>query len=244
MTNDETSLRKEYARRIASAWRKSVAAIIEAGRILVEAKTKLKPGTFMEMIQADLGFDLSTAERLMKIARTSWLVESANLPILPAAWTTLYALSQLSKREFDRARELGWVRADMSLAEAEKLKPHQKIDEASRARDAHVCNVVQFEKPDDVVELTTGVEIEREQVPLKAQATIILGYLQLALNRIERCDDDDDQEQLVDAIIKHAHFQDTIDALDRVLALLKQAADDRPKPSLAVNNDAASPLHG
>jgi hypothetical protein len=101
-SRDET-LRKDYARRINSAWRKSVAAIIEAGRLLVEAKTKLKPGTFTEMIIVDLGFDLSTAERLMKISRTPWLVESATLPILPAAWTTLYALSQLSKKEFDQA---------------------------------------------------------------------------------------------------------------------------------------------
>jgi hypothetical protein len=66
MSSDE-ALRKDFARRINSARRKSVAAIIEAGRLLVEAKTKLKPGTFMDMIRADLGFyDLSTAERLMK----------------------------------------------------------------------------------------------------------------------------------------------------------------------------------
>jgi hypothetical protein len=249
MSSSDETLRKDYARRINSAWRKSVAAILEAGRLLVEAKTKLKPGTFMEMTEADLGSDLSTAERLMKIARTSWLVESANLPILPAAWTTLHALSQLSKREFNQARELGWVRADMSLAEAEKLKVrNQKIDEASewrpRGRDAHACNVVVLERPDDVVELTTRVEVEREQVSVEAQATIVLGYLQQALNRIERCDDDQEQAALVDAIIKRAEFEATIDALDRVLTLLKQAAGNRPKPSLAVNNDAASPLHG
>jgi hypothetical protein len=242
-SSDET-LRKDYARRISSAWRKSVAAIIEAGRLLVEAKIKLKSGTFTEMIIVDLGFDLSTAERLMKISRTPWLVESATLPILPASWTTLYALSQLSKKEFEQARELGRVRADMSLEAAEKLKVlHQKIEEASRGSDAHVCNVFQFEKPDDVVERTTRVEIKRKQVLVEVQATVILGHLQRALDSFEEgCDDD--QEQLVNAIIKDAHFQDTIDALDDVFALLKQAAAARPKPSLAVNNDAASPLHG
>jgi hypothetical protein len=243
MSSDE-KLREDFARRINSAWRKSVTAIIEAGRLLVEAKTKLKPGTFTEMVIVDLAFDLSTAERLMKISRTSWLVESATLPILPPAWTTLYALSQLTAKEFKQARELGWIRSEMTLAQAERLKGVDQKIEAKLTRNQHTCNVVQFEKPDDVVELSTEVEVEREQVSVEAQATIILGYLRQALDRIERCDDDQEQAKLVDAIIKHAHFQDTVDALDRVLALLKQAADDRPKPSLAVNNDAASPLHG
>jgi hypothetical protein len=53
-------------------------------------------------------------------------------------------------------------------------------------RDAHVCNVVAFEKPDDVIALTARVEVERKQVSVEVLATIILGYLRRALDRFER----------------------------------------------------------
>jgi hypothetical protein len=249
MTSDET-LRKDYARRVNSAWRKSVAAIIEAGRILVEAKTKLKPGTFMEMIRADLAFDVSTAERLMKIARTPWLVESATLPILPASWTTLYALTQLTKKEFAQAQERGLITSDLTLFRAERLKGalvpeslriERWLDKQDAKKEQHTCTVVAFAKPDDVVELKTAVE---RDVVVEVEATLFLGYLRQALDRIERCDDDEEEAALVDAVIKHKDFQDTMDAFDHVLETLKQAAAAAAarKPSLvAVNNDA--PLH-
>jgi hypothetical protein len=176
------------------------------------------------------------------------LVKSANLPILPAAWTTLYVLSQLSKKEFTQALEWGFVKADMTLAAAERLKTlDQKIDnlhpKATRRSGAQVCNVIKFEKPDDAVELVTGVLVECEQISVEAHATTILGYLQKAHDHFEGCDDDQEQAALVDGIIKHAEFEATIDAIDRVLALFKQAADDRPKLNLVVNNDAPSPPH-
>jgi hypothetical protein len=248
MTNDETSLRKKFAVCITAAWRKSVTAIIETGQLLVEAKAKLTHGTFTGMVENDLDFGPRTAQCLMKIAHTPWLVNPKTSSLLPPCWTTLYALTQLTAKEFKEARERGWIQADLTLYRAERLKSAvQPIDqriEAALGHNQHTCEVVQFEKPDDVVALKTGVEVRREQVSVEVQATIILGYLRRALDRFEEgCNDD--QEQIVNAIIKDALFQDTIDALDAVFALLKQqAAAARPKPSLAVNNDAASPLHG
>jgi hypothetical protein len=75
------------------------AAYISAGRKFIQAKAAFKKTktneSFTHLVTDLLGHDLGTVERWMKIARHPVLSESANLPILPTAWTTLYTLSQI-----------------------------------------------------------------------------------------------------------------------------------------------------
>jgi len=87
-----------YVTRIKGAWQKGVESILETGRLLVEAKREL-PGGFLAMIECDLPFGWSTAERLMKIAEHPVLGDSAHAPNLPPSWMTLYELTKLAPDE-------------------------------------------------------------------------------------------------------------------------------------------------
>jgi hypothetical protein len=92
---------EEWAEFIRPDLAAGVASYIQAGRKVSQAKKALKKsnaGTFTHLVVDLLGYDLGSVERWMKIARCPVLSESANLPILPTAWTTLYTLSQISPK--------------------------------------------------------------------------------------------------------------------------------------------------
>jgi len=65
--------RPEWAAEIHADYKKtieqSIEGILKIGRTLIAAKKALPHGAFLEMIDHDLPFDSSTAQRLMKIAR-------------------------------------------------------------------------------------------------------------------------------------------------------------------------------
>jgi Protein of unknown function (DUF3102) len=86
----------EWTSRIAAAWQKGVEAILETGRLLIEAKAALKYGEFKSMVQLKLPFNPGTAQRLMAIARHPVISNAAHAPLLPPSWTTLYELTKLS----------------------------------------------------------------------------------------------------------------------------------------------------
>lgn len=56
-------------RRRQAATGKTVESIIRTGKLLIEAKAKLKHGDFIAMLRSDLPFRERTAQRLMCIAR-------------------------------------------------------------------------------------------------------------------------------------------------------------------------------
>jgi hypothetical protein len=60
-----------WAERISAIWQKSTAAIIETGRLLIQARDNLDHGQWLKMVQAELPFNQRTAQRLMAIAQTS-----------------------------------------------------------------------------------------------------------------------------------------------------------------------------
>jgi hypothetical protein len=93
--------RNEHVRRITTAWQKTVANIIETGRLLIEAKDDIGHGAFQEMIRSQLPFGPGTAQRLMQIAENKILSNTAHAPLLPASWMTLYELAKLPKRGID-----------------------------------------------------------------------------------------------------------------------------------------------
>lgn len=93
--------RHEHVRRITAAWQKTVANILETGRLLIEAKDDIGYGGFQEMIRAELPFGPSTAQRLMQVAEDRVLSNAAHAPLLPASWMTLYELAKLHKGGLD-----------------------------------------------------------------------------------------------------------------------------------------------
>lgn len=98
-----------WAGRIREAWRRSVDGIFEAGRELIAAKAALAHGQFEQMVRAALPFRENTAQRLMVIAADTRLANPARAPLLPAAWTSLYELAQMSDAQLEQAFERGVV---------------------------------------------------------------------------------------------------------------------------------------
>jgi DUF3102 family protein len=103
-----------------------VEGIIAAGRHLQEAKDKLEPGDFLKMIEADLPFGESTAERLMKIAKHPVLSNSAHAPLLPTSWSTLYELTKLPAKKLEAKLIDGTITADLERKDIAKLMPPKK----------------------------------------------------------------------------------------------------------------------
>ena len=89
-----------WAERITAAWQSSLEGILAAGRLLAEAKAALPHGEFICMIEAELPFKASTAQRLMKIAADKRISNTANVQHLPAHWGTLYELTKLPDDKF------------------------------------------------------------------------------------------------------------------------------------------------
>ena len=110
---DEVAEVEAWVRRIGGAWQKSIDAIFETGRLLIEAKTALPHGDFGKMIEADLPFSAQSANKLMAIARDPKLSNPAHVRELPASWGTLYELTKLDTETFERRIKEGTIRPDM-----------------------------------------------------------------------------------------------------------------------------------
>ena len=102
--------RARWARQISAAWRASIEAIFECGRLLIAAKDALDHGEFTKMVERDLPFGKRTAQRLMAIARDTRLTNPTHASLLPQSWMTLYELTRLSDDYFATAIAdgLGW----------------------------------------------------------------------------------------------------------------------------------------
>ena len=64
------------------------------GPCLNVAKTELAHGEFLAMIERELPFGPSTAQRLMMIAEDARLTNAAHAQFLPSSWMTLYELTK------------------------------------------------------------------------------------------------------------------------------------------------------
>lgn len=103
----------EYAARITACWRKSAEAFIEAGRWLIRAKNELEHGQFGKMIEDNLPFKASTAQRLMIVAADQWIANPAHVQHLPPHWGTLYEITKLDEPRRDELLAAGTICPDM-----------------------------------------------------------------------------------------------------------------------------------
>jgi hypothetical protein len=113
------------------------ASYINAGRKFIAAKEALRKTkeSFIHLVTVLLGHDLGTVERWMKIARHPVLSDSATLPNLPTAWTTLYELSQISADTLSRWITDGTVHRRLTHGAAVELRRsegHDPDDDGSR----------------------------------------------------------------------------------------------------------------
>jgi N6-adenosine-specific RNA methylase IME4 len=106
-----------WALLINARWRESLEKIMESGRYLIAAKAALPHGEFGLMIETQLVFSASTAQRLMAIAADGRLSNPAHVQYLPPYWGTLYEIHKLSDDEIERGIEDGVIRPDMERRE-------------------------------------------------------------------------------------------------------------------------------
>jgi len=91
--------------RFRDAFRKSVEGIIEAGRVLIEAKNELEHGQFIDWVERDLrfgtgqdgdrGLSLRKAQMLMFVAKNEVISNTNHWFAFPPSWRTLWELSQI-----------------------------------------------------------------------------------------------------------------------------------------------------
>jgi hypothetical protein len=124
-------LRRELTARFREAFRKSIEGIIEAGQVLIEAKTELEHGQFVDWVANDLGFgtrgyrepNLRKAEMLMFLARNEVISNSCHWHEFPPSPRTLWELTQIRPKQ--RLLELianGTINPGMTREEAVALR--------------------------------------------------------------------------------------------------------------------------
>ena len=130
-----------FTARFRNALKKSVEGIIEAGRVLIEAKSELEHGQFADWVINDLRFgsrkegsreaDLRKAEMLMFLARNEVISKSCHWHDFPPSLRTLWELTQIRPKQ--RLLELiakGEINSGMTREEAVSLR-HRTSQERS-----------------------------------------------------------------------------------------------------------------
>jgi hypothetical protein len=109
--------------------REAAASVIAAGRTLIEIKAGAKHGERERLfaghphaVARPIRVSLGTAERLMKIAAHPVLSKSAHVPILPAAWGTLYELTKVPEERLVSALADGRVSPGMEREDVIALR--------------------------------------------------------------------------------------------------------------------------
>jgi hypothetical protein len=119
MTTEIAKTDAQWADEINAAYGRVVGSYLELGHILIAAKAALdQHGRWERMVAAYLPFDISTAQRLMKIARDPRIAKAAHGQLLPDSWRTTYELTRLPDEAFARAEANGEIHRRMSRKDA------------------------------------------------------------------------------------------------------------------------------
>ena len=118
----EAATSTAWAASIRAAWQKSVAAIIDTGRLLAAAKAELPHGDFQYMVRKKLPFGTRTAQMLMAIAANPMLADANHGACLPTSWHTLYDLSRLKADELAIAIDQKLIDGDTERKDVERIR--------------------------------------------------------------------------------------------------------------------------
>lgn len=121
---------EDWAERIRARWQDSVEAIIDVGRLLMQAKEDLSHGEFIPMCRDKLPFGENTALRLMRIAGNPFISNAAHVQHLPASWGTLYELTKLDEETFLSALSDGLINPETQRKDVAKLRDDSSRDSA------------------------------------------------------------------------------------------------------------------
>lgn len=105
---------------VRESWQNAVESIIETGRRLSEAKTRVGHGKWLAAVEL-MPFTDSTARLLMQISHHPVLSNRDYSPDLPASWRTLSILAQLPAEELTGLIDSGKVTPELQQSEAKTL---------------------------------------------------------------------------------------------------------------------------
>ena len=107
-----------FTARFRNALRKGVEGIIEAGRVLVEAKSQLEHGQFINWVVDELQFgerrvgkrepNIRKAQMFMFLARHEVISNACNFHAFPPSPRTLWELTQISTKAASSRPYRGW----------------------------------------------------------------------------------------------------------------------------------------
>ena len=110
----------EWRNRITSAYQKSVASVIEVGKLVKQAKERL--GVSYELLVTELPFSASNAAYFVKIAEHPVLSNPQYHHSLPSAYNTLYYLAGVEEGELIEQIESGQITPNFSLHNSKVLR--------------------------------------------------------------------------------------------------------------------------
>jgi len=109
-----------WRRRIESAWKLSVTAVIEVGTLIKQAKEAL--GVSYSLLETELPFSSTVAAYLVKIAENPVLSNPTYHSKLPNGYNTLYYLASVEERKLVEQIENGEITPNFTLASAKTLR--------------------------------------------------------------------------------------------------------------------------
>jgi len=117
-----------WAPKIHGEWRKSIEGILGVGRQLIAAKEACEHGEFLRLfkghdnaVSEPLPFGVSSADKLMEIARNEVISNSEFVPNLPQSWGTLYELTKLDDETLLAGIKAGEITPETTRAQAAAL---------------------------------------------------------------------------------------------------------------------------
>jgi hypothetical protein len=120
---------------------RAVGEVIDAGRLLLEAKARLRHGDWARLFQGHpdavpnaVPVSVNTAQRLMAIARHPILSNPAHAQRLPRSWTTLYELTKIDGPTLREGLAEGRIHPGLDRRHAAALRPTAAHDGVTVAR--------------------------------------------------------------------------------------------------------------
>lgn len=110
----------EWRARIESAWQRSVASVIEVGKLIKQAKDAL--GVSFTLLETELPFSSTVAAFLVKIAENPVLSNPIYYPKLPNSYNTLYHLTSVDEQQLVKQIESGEITPNYTLSRAKSLR--------------------------------------------------------------------------------------------------------------------------
>ena len=117
---DLNKLMDDLAASANAAWKKTIEAYIETGRILNKAKRLVGHGNWTQFVEK-LDFGQRTANCLMEVAEHRVLSNSKHASNLPRSWSTLYRMTALNETELETLLDNGSINCETQRKHVDEL---------------------------------------------------------------------------------------------------------------------------